>query len=110
MLPVWESVPTVNERLAILEEQVRSTIKHRERLFSLAESIGGRVTRLEETGRTLKVVADTLAEVKNERHAAQIERDGESRWRFANAWKAIAALTALLAVALPYVTHLGWFG
>lgn len=109
---------TVNERIARLEQQNLSNRDERDgqfkRLLALIEgppwleSLEGRVAELEKASRTLEVVAATLAEVKTERRKARFERDEESRWHFSNVWKALAALTALLAIVLPYAVR--WFG
>lgn len=110
-------MPTVNERLARLEQQNLSNRDERDgqfkRLLALIEgppwleSLDGRMAKLEEASRTLKVVADTLAEVKHERKAARVEREDDARWQFSNVWKAIAATTALVAILLPYAVK--WF-
>ena len=108
---------TTDERLARLEEQLRGFRSEFERrMAAVMESINGppwlrslrgRLHELEGEAASAKAASRALAEAQREHREARAVREETEHWRWSNAWKWVAALTALAALVLPYL--LRWF-
>jgi hypothetical protein len=96
---------TIEERVSTLEAEMRALsadIHGPPWEGSLREKGHNLVTRVT----ALEAAGQILVEAQRERRKALAERDTTERRKRSEAWKLVAAVTALIAVVAPYLHHL----
>jgi hypothetical protein len=106
---VQGSQADIEARVAVLEEQLRQSLRDRAEIRELLSgppwerSVRGRLHAVEAEGRAAALATATLAEVRLERRRFHEERRKARRLTVSLRWKLLGAVTAAFVAAAPYV-------